>query len=358
MTKRKIVELESIIRKSSESGYKKHKILPNITSFKISDENLNEFTRHFPRPMDCVINALQLINYIDFKIAAMLRLLVGNEGIGGDKIEQIFNMMNNHKYDYKFKEYHLNYIELQNLLDEFLLPGQVMFIGVSRKYINTSLNHVTIIGRYLNRELVIIDPQMYSKPIVISDFKEWASMYETFYILTIENLSKTTSTLPDIITLRAKNVSNLTSNREPFFKVKDLVLSKYINSNPTPKYAVINSLELIGYIDIRTLYLLQIVMIKNVGLCMEDLENILTVLNDNKKFTFVNDNFEQIINEIPNGFLTYCGVKWYTGGKHPLIIGKTVGGTKYIINPQTWSVNDYEELKYAAEYYTLRQTIL
>ena len=379
MNKRKIVELESTIRKSNESSRKKHKLLPNITTFKISDDNLKEFVRHFPKPMDCVINALQILKYIDFKTAAMLRLLVGNDGIDGHKIEQIFNMINNYKFDYKFKEYHLNYNELKNVFDEFLQPGHVMFLGVSRNYTNESLLHVTVVGRYLNGDLVVIDPQFNHsleiglKPIVINDFKEWANMYQTFYLLTIENLSDNVSLLPDVVTLRAKSASQITTSKN-VFKVKDSALSSYLKSNPTPKYAIINSLELIGYVELRTLYLLQIVMFRDVGLCLEDLENMLTVINEYNRFTFirrVDDSFEQFIKDVkslPNGFLTYCGVKWYTGGKHPIIMGKTSDGTPFIVNPQTWYIKvlktdaDYAELrtvfKHMTEYYTLQQQIL
>jgi hypothetical protein len=62
-----------------------------LSIFKISDENINSFQRFINAPMDCVINALQLIGLLDSLTSNIFRIsCVGKQGFELIQIEKLF----------------------------------------------------------------------------------------------------------------------------------------------------------------------------------------------------------------------------------------------------------------------------
>lgn len=366
MSKRKLETYP--IRKSREPPVKRTKLLPHLRTFKIDDGHLTKFERHFSSEKDCAINALQLIDCIDAKVAALMRLLMGKVGLEQVQIEQVFTMMNNYKYVYKFKEYKCTCQEIKNVFDTHLARGYVMFMGVEYK---NGFKHVTVVGRHLDGTLVMIDPQLQSiefkmlESIIIDDFKVWANSIKTFYLLTVENVSQNTVLPPPPIqTIRGVPFTKIVNVAHPscaVFKIpSDGVFNSYLQSRPAPRYAVLNSFLVIDYVDQKTLALLQIAMFRDVGLCLEDVENMLSTINERCAFKFVEGNVRLVAETLPNGVVTYGGVKWHMRGKHPIIIAKKYDGTLVIINPQTWKIvktdSEYhDEFKNAAQMFILRK---
>jgi hypothetical protein len=126
-----------------------------LSQFKISDENIMNFKRHIKSPMDCVINALQLMGILDTLSSNMLRIsCVGTNGFQKDQIEKLFILYIGLNFEFKATN---DFDDLLNTIDTQLLPGHVVFAGYSLK---GSSGHVFIIGRYLNGQLVYIDPQI------------------------------------------------------------------------------------------------------------------------------------------------------------------------------------------------------
>jgi hypothetical protein len=152
-------------RKIKQKIYKGGK-LPEanlLSFFKITDENLLYFQRQFPRPMDCVINALQILGLIDNTHAQIMRISsLGHLGITKEQIELIFIYLK--KRNFKF-------INAQNIeewirtIERKVPPGSVVFGGYS---IGTE-GHVFLIGRNLKGHLVYIDPQVSPHYCIITD---------------------------------------------------------------------------------------------------------------------------------------------------------------------------------------------
>jgi len=140
----------------------KHKIVRNVriknsfpecnilSQFKISDENIMNFKRYLKSPMDCVINALQLMGVLDTISSNMLRIsCVGTSGFEKEQIEKIFILYGGVNFEFKSTK---DFNEFASIIENQLLPGNVVFAGYT--------GHVFIIGRYLNGQLVYIDPQL------------------------------------------------------------------------------------------------------------------------------------------------------------------------------------------------------
>jgi hypothetical protein len=119
-----------------------------IAQFRIFDEYLADFKRLVDKPMDCVINAMQLIGMFDFKTAELLRIKVGTVGFQKSEIEKIFTLYLPHIF--KFESY--NYDKWANEIKENLKPSNVMFVGYA--------GHVFLIGKKVNGEIIMIDPQL------------------------------------------------------------------------------------------------------------------------------------------------------------------------------------------------------
>lgn len=367
MPKRKLETNPIRKLKSTEPPLKKIKLHSHLRTFAINDKNLTRFERDFPSEQDCVVNALQLVDCIDRKVAAILRLLVGKVGLEQKQIEQIFELMNNGDYEYMFQEYRFTCDEIKHLFDTYLKPGHVMLMGV--EYAKTGFKHVTVVGRHLDNTLVLIDPQLQStlklelESIVIDDFKRWVNSIKTFYLLTVDG---TTLPPPPIKTIRGVpfheivNVKQGSSSSScAIFKMNSDKFNKFIHSKPIPRYAVLDSFKVIHYVDQKILDLLRIAMFRDVGLCLEDVENMLSIINEQCAFKFVQGNVYDMAKTVPRGYLTYGGVKWHTGGKHPIIVAKKDDGTLLVINPQTWNVIKTDshytnEFKNAAQMFILK----
>lgn len=363
MPKRK---LETNILRKSESilpPRKKIKLHSHLRTFAINDNNLTRFERDFPSEQDCVVNALQLVDCIDRKVAAILRLLVGKVGLDQKQIEQIFEMMNNGDYEYMFQEYRFTCDEIKHVFDTYLKPGHVMLMGV--EYAKTGFKHVTVVGRHLDNTLVLIDPQLQStlklelESLVINDFKRWVNSIKTFYLLTVDG---TTLPPPPIKIIRGVSFNEIVNvKHEPcaIFKMHSDKFNKFIHSKPIPRYAVLDSFKVINYVDQKILDLLRIAMFRDVGLCLHDVENMLSTINEQCAFEFVQGDVYNVAKTVPRGYLTYGGVEWHMGGKHPIIVAKKDDGTLLVINPQTWNViktdsNYTNEFKNAAQMFILK----
>jgi hypothetical protein len=120
-----------------------------LSQFIITDENLLEFDRTFKSPMDCVINALQIMKVLDSLSANIMRIsTAGVSGFTKEQIEIIFAYVYRKNYDFKSTA---NYDEWVNYINSYLNPGNMVFAGYS--------GHVFIIGRNSNGVIVYIDPQ-------------------------------------------------------------------------------------------------------------------------------------------------------------------------------------------------------
>jgi hypothetical protein len=121
-----------------------------LSQFRITDENLLNFNRVFDVPMDCFINALQLMGVFNPLTANIMRVsTLGVTGFTKPQIEIIFSFTFGHNFDFKpTKSYH----EWAQWINRYLQPNHVVFAGYTE--------HVFIIGRMANGTLVYIDPQV------------------------------------------------------------------------------------------------------------------------------------------------------------------------------------------------------
>ena len=121
-----------------------------LSQFKISDENIMNFKRYIKSPMDCVINALQLMGILDIVTSNMLRIsCVGTNGFEKDQIEKIFILYVGVNFEFKSTK---DFNEFANTIENKLLPGHVVFAGYT--------GHVFILGRHLDGKIMYIDPQI------------------------------------------------------------------------------------------------------------------------------------------------------------------------------------------------------
>jgi len=130
-----------------------------LSQFKITDSDL-QILRDFKLPMDCFINALQIMKVLDNKSANIMRLssLEKQKGFLKEEIEVIFiyNFMTN--FDFKSTN---SYQVWSNLIIAELKPAHVVFAGYD--------GHVFLIGRKMNGKIFYIDPQV---PTVLCDLSD------------------------------------------------------------------------------------------------------------------------------------------------------------------------------------------
>ena len=121
-----------------------------LSQFKITDANLQTFNRTFNAPMDCVINALQLMGILDDISANIMRIsTLGVVGFTKAQIEIIFAYKFRKNFDFKPTT---NFDEWATWINTLLIPGHVVFAGYT--------GHVFLIGRMLNGRLFYIEPQL------------------------------------------------------------------------------------------------------------------------------------------------------------------------------------------------------
>ena len=125
----------------------------SLSQFKITDEQLLGFKRNAPTPMDCFINALQIIGVIDNITANIMRLSsAGKTGFTTEEIEKTFIFLSGHNHDFKATG---SSLEFSEWIAKNVFPGHVVFAGHEG-----GNNHVYLIGRTIDGTIVYIDPQV------------------------------------------------------------------------------------------------------------------------------------------------------------------------------------------------------
>lgn len=321
------------IRKQKVERPKMVKLDPRIFIFQINANDLVQFQRAFPHNNDCVINALQIANHIDSKIAAAMRTLSQHGGgIQQTQIEHIFTRLTENRDHFKFEKTSENVVNVLNKLEE----SCAMFLGV--QWVDGS-QHVVLITKTGDHQLVLIDPQRDPAYDANFDLTEWKMHVRHFYLLTLENVTNYT-TPPKFVKATSNNVVLTGAQHAVFPFIRD-DFDKFRRGTTPPKtkYIIVNSFRLINYVNPHALSVLQCAVTQDVGLSLDDVAKVLTVLNGSYKFTFKKQVknkkkcFNDIVTRLRPGFATYCGVKWMLGGVHPLLLVKTSTKCTYIINP-------------------------
>lgn len=127
----------------------------SLTQFIIGDEDLQRFNRQFKSPMDCVINALQIIRILDKKQADIMRITSGHLGITKEQIELIFMLHTNRNHSFIGMKPNVFENQIQNNLG----LNKIVFAGYSLSLPDGSINrHVFLMGRDSNNVIGYIDP--------------------------------------------------------------------------------------------------------------------------------------------------------------------------------------------------------
>ena len=147
--------------------------MSTIRVFQITSDNIDNFRRSFARPMDCLINALQLLGLVDSVEALNLRIQYGNVGF---QQQEIVNYFNNY---YNLFHCFSSYDNLQNILYVISqLPiGLGILCGVQ---FHSGEKHVFITAKDLNGNILVLDPQRQTSIVPLDDYLNNSSL---FYIL-------------------------------------------------------------------------------------------------------------------------------------------------------------------------------
>ena len=154
---------KTIRRKSSVSNSRKSKRNANIWSarnklpecdilsqFGMTDNNIGSFKRYIQSPMDCFINALQLMGLIDVLTGNMVRIsCAGQLGFTKPQIEKVFILYKGHNFDFKSTG---NFDEFSQNIENNLQKNHAVFAGYT--------GHVFILARLANGDIMYIDPQI------------------------------------------------------------------------------------------------------------------------------------------------------------------------------------------------------
>lgn len=127
-----------------------------VSQFPITDQNLLLFKRFVNKPMDCVINALEILFILEHNSADLMRIVVGDQGITIKQIEEIFKYMYS-QHRWRFFRY-TNIETLSRFCQGELVPGHVIFCGYNFK----GFKHVFLIGKKLDGSVMYIDPARYT----------------------------------------------------------------------------------------------------------------------------------------------------------------------------------------------------
>lgn len=185
-----------------------------LSYFKITNESITSFDRQFNTPMDCAINALQIMGILDSRSANIMRITIlgkENYGISQIQIELIFMYVIRHNFSFIPIT---TYEDWFRIIVNFLPPSNVVFAGVKEIDIDGNpISHIFLIGRDTNGIIVYIDP-MNSPPCNIMDAKcdKWIKSDSTktiqeWYLL-FHSSVPLTQTQYDIVTMYIQ-----TSNR-------------------------------------------------------------------------------------------------------------------------------------------------
>lgn len=121
-----------------------------LSQFGMTDNNINSFKRYIQSPMDCFINALQLMGLIDVLTSNMVRIsCAGQSGFTKPQIEKVFILYKGHNFDFKSTT---NYNEFSQNIETNLQKNHAVFCGYT--------GHVFILARLANGDIMYIDPQI------------------------------------------------------------------------------------------------------------------------------------------------------------------------------------------------------
>lgn len=121
-----------------------------FTQFAITDDSINGFQRMIASPMDCFINAMQIIGIINNISANLMRISsAGVTGFSKEQIESIFLLVLRRNVEFKSSD---NFQEFSSTIYANLAPNHVCFCGYT--------GHVFLIGRKADGSIMYIDPQV------------------------------------------------------------------------------------------------------------------------------------------------------------------------------------------------------
>ena len=128
--------------------------------FEMTDTLINGFRRQIPKPMDCVINALQLMGALSSKCAELMRIVAGDGGFQKDQIEDTFKFLFPSK-QWKFEPF-VNLVDLANYAQNVMKSGTVVFCGYQgyNPTVKQNIGHVFLVGKDAAGKPLYIDPQI------------------------------------------------------------------------------------------------------------------------------------------------------------------------------------------------------
>lgn len=152
-----------------------------LSQFKITDENIENFARHFSSPMDCFINALQIIGFIDEKCGNLMRISsVGRNGFTREEIEIIYIYLTGNNYDFKPTN---NFDEFVKEIESKILPGYAVFAGFEDNFRGKIYKHVFLIAKKNDNTIFYIDPQIPTICNVNECQNNYLKNHQTWYLL-------------------------------------------------------------------------------------------------------------------------------------------------------------------------------
>ena len=129
---------------------------------RISDQNLCNFKRYLNSPMDCFVNAMQIMGLIDTNAANLLRIsCVGVSGFSEEQIASIFILYT--KFFFLFRE--LSGWDAFGQQVMKISPGTVTLGG----YHKNGGGHVFLIGKTTQNKMIYIDPQIQNNTLCFLD---------------------------------------------------------------------------------------------------------------------------------------------------------------------------------------------
>lgn len=124
-----------------------------LSVFSITNQQIQSFTREVHSPMDCFINALQLLGVINSVTANIMRIsTAGKSGFQLEEIEKIFVLLTGFNHSFRAIP---NPADFSRIIAENLPPGHAVFAGHEGQS-----KHVYLIGRTDDKRLIYIDPQL------------------------------------------------------------------------------------------------------------------------------------------------------------------------------------------------------
>lgn len=119
---------------------------------------------------------------------------------------------------------------------------------------------------------------------------------------------------------------------------------------------VINALQILGLIDSKHAGIMRILVKPGYGVQKNEFQSILQLLYPSFRWKFIRytnvDRFIKKLMEIlPNGTVSFCGIKWREGSKHVFLVGKALTGEFVIIDGQRNPVSIVCDASRACENY-------